>query len=397
MPQLEAIERVPTTRYDPPADVKLEEVNEPMRVVCHVSPDAGWPTLKAFLTGTTGRLTVGMYDFTAPHIISAVKSATKKPPRRLNLVIQHGSATEGGAKANDVPDEEVVRDLANVLKTRFDQAWASVSGPNRLFASAYHIKVAVRDGKAFWLSSGNWQSSNQPEIDPVGDGERSFTPLRSFNREWHAVVESPALAGQFEKFLLFDLEQAREVEEEAVEVETPMAAIPADVFADEGPEAEAATGARYFPPLTVERKLRVMPLLTPDNFQKEVLKLVKGARKRICFQNQSLNPLLDHRDDDGFFDLVTALRDKQKEAGRRPDHHPGRLLPPPGARTAQGPRVRHDESPGPEEVPHQGGRGRLCPRRAREPQLDQPGDPGQPRRQPDLLRCGDRTILREDF
>ena len=39
------------------------------------------------------------------------------------------------------------------------------SAAGKTFASAYHIKVAVRDRKSFWLSSGNWQSSNQPDID----------------------------------------------------------------------------------------------------------------------------------------------------------------------------------------------------------------------------------------
>ena len=42
----------------------------------------------------------------------------------------------------------------------------SKTNPNGLLASAYHIKVAVRDGAAIWLSSGNWQSSNQPDVHP---------------------------------------------------------------------------------------------------------------------------------------------------------------------------------------------------------------------------------------
>jgi hypothetical protein len=36
-----------------------------------------------------------------------------------------------------------------------------------LFNTAYHTKVAVADGKRFWLSSGNWQHSNQPELSPL--------------------------------------------------------------------------------------------------------------------------------------------------------------------------------------------------------------------------------------
>jgi hypothetical protein len=311
---VEALEKVPVTHYKPPSHVKLKEVNEEMRVVCHLSPDAGWPTLRKFLEAKTSRLTIGIFDFTAPHIIDAVKAAVKTSPRRLNMVIQHGASMGGDSKKDDIPDEQVVEDFENTLKSRFKQAWASVSGPNRLFASSYHIKVIVRDGQAFWLSSGNCQSSNQPDIDPAGDGETTFGPLRGFNREWHAVVENPTLADQYEKFLLWDLEQASALKEETAEalaVEGPAVLVPVELFAQEAPEPEARAKAQYFEPLEVNRKVRVRPLLTPDNYQPEVLKLIKGAKKSILFQNQSLNLLADN--EPGFKALVTALRDKQQE------------------------------------------------------------------------------------
>jgi hypothetical protein len=308
----EGLERVPVTHYQPPDDVELKQVDETMRVVCHVSPDAGWPTLKEFLGENTSRLTIGIYDFTAPHIIKAVKKAVKDSPAKLNMVIQRGAATEGDAKKDDIPDEEVVESFEGLLKSRFKQSWASVSGPNRLFASAYHIKVIVRDGKAFWLSSGNLQSTNQPDIDPVADGETTFGPLRSFNREWHAVVENKTLAKQFEAFLLWDLEQAAQAADEALLVEVPMVLVPDVLLAREVPELEAAAKAKYFKPLEINRRVKVMPLLTPDNYQPQILRLIKGAKKRILFQNQSLNVLFDN-DEPKFRELVTALCDKQRE------------------------------------------------------------------------------------
>jgi V8-like Glu-specific endopeptidase len=314
VPQAEALERVPAIHYKPPPGAKLKLVDEEMRVLCHVSPDAGWPTLQAFLGEPTRQLTVGIYDFTAPHVVDAVKATVKPSPHKFNLVIRHNAALDGDAKKDDIPNEKVVSEFKQLLKSRFKQAWASTTGPHRLFASAYHIKVAVRDGEAFWLSSGNWQSSNQPEINPVGDKERTWGPLRSFNREWHAVVENAPLAAQFEKFLLWDLEQASEVAEEAPEFAMPMVLVSADAFVREAPEPEAAARVKYFPPLEIQRQVRVQPLLTPDNFQAEVLKLIRGARQSICFQNQSLN-LLGDNDEDGFRELVTALLEKQQELG----------------------------------------------------------------------------------
>ena len=45
---------------------------------CHASPDAGWPTLSAFLKETKTRLTVAMYDFTAPHIMRTIEATSAR-------------------------------------------------------------------------------------------------------------------------------------------------------------------------------------------------------------------------------------------------------------------------------------------------------------------------------
>src|SRR3954453_1142080 len=42
----ELAEAARTDSYKPPNDVSLDEVNDVMTVLCHTSPDAGWPTLE---------------------------------------------------------------------------------------------------------------------------------------------------------------------------------------------------------------------------------------------------------------------------------------------------------------------------------------------------------------
>ena len=85
------------------------------------------------------------------------------------------------------------------MKKRFEQSWATLvtkANPDGLWASAYHIKVAVRDGNAFWLSSGNWQSSNQPNVHPFGDN-RGKLPAgfqKKYNRDYHAIIDNDKLA-----------------------------------------------------------------------------------------------------------------------------------------------------------------------------------------------------------
>src|SRR5262249_62292466 len=162
-----------------------------MKITLHVSPEAGWPVLKNFLGSTShDQLTIGMYHMTAPHVVGALEAiagfmtaphvvgALEAIAGRANTDItltidrQRGDAknpdgTGEGTKENDTPERDTLKKLERIAGTRFEWAPASL-GANGLFASAYHIKVAVwgdsgRGSQAslFWLSSGNWQSSNQ--------------------------------------------------------------------------------------------------------------------------------------------------------------------------------------------------------------------------------------------
>ena len=64
------------------------------------------------------------------------------------------------------------------------------------------------DKKRFWLSSGNWQSSNQPPFDPFSDDELPEGFHRNYNREHHVVIENATLAKTFAGYLQHDFAQA---------------------------------------------------------------------------------------------------------------------------------------------------------------------------------------------
>ena len=73
----------------------------------------------------------------------------------------------------------------------------------------YHIKVMVRDSNTLWLSSGNLNNSNQPNMDPIGNPQPSDqATAKQSDRDWHVIVESPDLAKIFEAYLDADLVQA---------------------------------------------------------------------------------------------------------------------------------------------------------------------------------------------
>jgi V8-like Glu-specific endopeptidase len=294
--------------YVPPAGAPLTQVTANMRVIAHVSPDSGWPVLKEFLSGTRKRLTIGVYDFGGPHIADAVEQACSNASfRELKLVMQRGESVGEGTKKDDLHDDEVVDKLSNALGNKFANAWVKIGRVNGWVASSYHIKVAVRDGTAFWLSSGNLQSSNQPNATPLKDNPQVRTWLDKYNRDWHAVVEHGPLAKIYETYLLNDFNNNLDGDGEEI------LALP-DILLPEAflmPSAqEAAATVKYFEPFDDTRNFTVTPLLTPDNYHAEVLDLVNSATTELLIQNQSFNaPKPSHAQ---LKELLDAVLGKQR-------------------------------------------------------------------------------------
>jgi V8-like Glu-specific endopeptidase len=296
-------------KYFPPPDAPpLDRITAKMRVNAHVSPDHAFPELKKFLEATQRRLVIGMYDFGAPHIVDAVEGVgTAKTFKKLTMAIQHGQDTGKGTKADDFTDDQTVEKLADTLGPKFENAWVKIGSVNGWVAASYHIKVAVRDESAFWLSSGNWQSSNQPDADPLSENPQKREYLTKYNREWHAIVEHSALAKTYEAYLLNDFAQNRDnIPGEALEI--PDLLLPAGLFVPS--LEERAKPFKYFAPFDQNREFSVQPLLTPDNFHEQVLKLVESAEEQLLIQNQTFNAPKEQ--DEKLAELLDAVLAKQK-------------------------------------------------------------------------------------
>jgi hypothetical protein len=191
-------------------------------------------------------------------------------------------------------------------------AWAAVKWAGKttggIFASAYHIKVAVRDGASFWLSSGNWQSSNQPDPARFGPLPDPAAVLSAYNREWHVVVDHPELARLFERYLRHDFEQAAPLQAGALDLGAKLP----ELFVPVEEEVEKRGLARFFEPGVFSFAEgdggRVQPLLTPDNYAVHVRELIRSASSRLYFQNQYIS--VARLNAGPFLDLVEALREK---------------------------------------------------------------------------------------
>jgi hypothetical protein len=270
--------------YRPPA-TPLKAIEAEMTILLNSGPDSGWRHLKAFFGRTEKRLVATMYEFNARHIYEALRAALPSP-RKLHLVMDW--------EADGDWDNDEIADLLRAdLGNRFQFAWAAVQSDNvttdSWISHSYHIKVAVRDGKELWLSSGNWKSSSQPEKDP--SELTTLAQKRALqskgNRDWHVIVDNEALAKLFEIYVKHDLKQASAVQR------TQTAAVRRrgrpDIWVPLGELAALEVETpQFFPAKQITGRIKVQPLLTPDNFIDYVQPLVESATTRLYLENQAL-------------------------------------------------------------------------------------------------------------
>ena len=294
----------PRLPYTAPAGASLKPVTGNFTMTCHASPDAGWPTLREFLKGVSSSLTVGLYDFTSKHILDEVADALDGN-KQLTLTLDNPAKNPTA----DQTDKQTRHALEKKLGDSFSAAWAlnrmNKEIPRWVYPTAYHIKVAVRDSKAFWLSSGNWNNSNQPDFDPIGapsaDDQKT---ARDSDRDWHVVVDHPGLAKTYEEYLQHDFDVASAEQGGPAPAGAGLeVALPFDFRL-------AAQGTwQFHAPLSLTNEpATITPLLTPDPgiYRDAMLALIQRCTDRLYIQLQYIHPS-DNEDDDPFMDLLNAV------------------------------------------------------------------------------------------
>jgi hypothetical protein len=265
-------------RYQKLPAATFAEISDNFTITCVASPDDGWPTLKPFLAGVKKTLTVGMYEFTAPHIVQTVTASLAG--KKLNLVLDD---PRYDTEMREQTESQTEQQLQSAVKTGLNFSWAAEAmDPHtslKLFPSAYHIKVAVKDSAAVWLSSGNFNSTNLPNLSPLTN-PADAAPAANTDRDWHVIIENPKLAAVFEtQVLLRDLKQAQPGQQTAV--------------SKPGTASGHATGKaipKFFAAKTFTGAMSVQPVLTPDNYVDAILPLISNAKKSFWMQTQYINP-----------------------------------------------------------------------------------------------------------
>lgn len=168
-----------------PAKASLKQVSTTTTITAHVSPDAGFVTLQAFLKATRRSLVIGMYDFTSGPILQQFRSDLVRP-KTLQMVLDDPAPNPTRDQTDTQTVEDLDQNLGNRAKIVRALARSDPFASKWMFPYAYHIKVIVRDNTAFWLSSGNLNNSNQPDL---------ASPPQTEDRDWHVIIEDPTLAG----------------------------------------------------------------------------------------------------------------------------------------------------------------------------------------------------------
>jgi phosphatidylserine/phosphatidylglycerophosphate/cardiolipin synthase-like enzyme len=296
-----------------PAQASLDPVTVAATITAHVSPDAGLQTLEGFLAGTRQSLVIGMYDFTSGRILASVQHALRNSGN-LKMVLDNPPLTE--AKP-DQSDTQAVDELNQRLGGRASIARA-LSRPDAfasewMFPSAYHIKVVVRDRSAVWLSSGNFNNTNQPDLS---------SPPPEEDRDWHVIIDNEQLARTFEAFLAQDFDSA--AQHQAVPPGSERAAT-SHAFLKLAAEKNAlppvtmtkptASAARVKPLTIALDQVRITPLLTPDNdhgdkskgqYLTNMIDLISKAEKTIYIQLQYIECSTEGTDYDALLKAIAV-------------------------------------------------------------------------------------------
>lgn len=291
--------------YEEPEDGNIDSVFEVgTKFTCHVGPDNGPGELLKHFTCAKKTLTVGMYDFNADYIAKPLIEQVLAEDVELTLTL------DDSLKAN----EKKIRDKLRAKLPANYSGWMVVCRYDTRFPSAYHIKVSVADSKHMWLSSGNWTTRSQPDIDPANNAADRSGMFSSGNREWHICVSDAALAKEFEKYIKYDAVKSEEEN-------TALAAPPPPLWQNlpfivvSAQEDAALAPPRVFGPKELpeeDRVVKVQPVLSPDNYVPQIRKLISSAKKSLYMQMPYIT-WSDAEEDKVFRDLILLIAKKSNE------------------------------------------------------------------------------------
>jgi hypothetical protein len=297
--------------YKAPPGEPLKPVTGNITITAYSSPDDGYTVLSKFLKGTKKQLTIGMYDFTSGDLLDDVVTTIKSGEKKFTMVLDHPPKNKTANQIDPVTRQTILNADPNAkINWALTDRDPEVTG--WIYPSAYHIKVAVRDSTDFWLSSGNFNVSNQPNFAANDPKRGSFT---SADRDWHVIVEHKGLAQLYEAYIENDFTMATQFQVSAAQMaqDTKKAAqIKHNKLVHQKVETavkklpKSATKSKGFanPPSLLGKHqvftnvpVTLQPLLTPDPgkpnvtpmYETQIIDLIDSGNRSIFVQLQYIS------------------------------------------------------------------------------------------------------------
>ena len=297
--------------YTAPAGEPLNPVTGNITITAYSSPDDGYTVLSNFLKGTKKQLTIGMYDFTSGDLLNDVVNTVEAGDKKFTMVLDHPSKNKTAIQTDPVTRQTILNADPNAaINWALTDMDPEVTG--FIFPSAYHIKVAVRDSTDFWLSSGNFNVSNQPNFAANDPKRGSF---KTADRDWHVIVEHKGLAKLFEAYIENDFTVAAEFQASAAQV-AQSAKKTAQIKHNRDVHKKVETAVKKLPKAATPSKgfanppsvlgkhqvftnvpVTLQPLLTPDPgkpnvtpmYETQIIDLINSGDRSIFVQLQYIS------------------------------------------------------------------------------------------------------------
>ncbi len=308
-------------KYTAPA-LPLKKFTGNMTILACASPDDGFTVLHDFLIQTKSDLNIAMYDFTSGELLDTITGLVKSSKVKFQMVLDHPPRNQTANQTDDVTKKDI-----QIANPKASINWALTRNDpvvnEWIFPSAYHIKVVVRDEKEFWLSSGNFNVSNQPDLIA---GVPSKGSLNNADRDWHVIVMNEEIAKLFGTYINNDFTLAGKGQDTGnVQQYSMIRKAMVNLQKMTSKQTVPAGTGKSAHPFTLGKKkvftnvpVSVQPLLTPDSgknttmYVDNVLQIIQSANRSVYMQTQYIHPS-DKPADKDFMLLVEALSNAHKK------------------------------------------------------------------------------------
>lgn len=245
-------------RFDPTRMPALSFKDFPVAgVTAAVSPDSSFLFLKRFIDRAKSTLILYIYDVSAPYLLDLLANAKGRGVKIRAMF----DANSGG-----VAELAALKQVAGTVK-------AAPSKDDRSVFTVCHQKFIVIDGRTVIVESANWARSSVPEIKTAGTFKKG-------NREWFIRFDDVDLAKWFTTLFEADFKIPAKASAAAAQP-APLDLADVLVGAAVPPPGKLFAAQQVSDPAAI-----VTPLVSPDNYLKEVKALLETATRSVALQQQ---------------------------------------------------------------------------------------------------------------